>query len=77
MQKPQKQWKLVPAKISTIKVFFFLYQRRVTIKNMSNPKNNNQSWRTWHKFKEKIDYKIKKNFGLHQSLAIQSDHANF
>ena len=37
-----------------------LYQRRVAIENISNPRNNKQLWGTWHKIKKNSDFKITK-----------------
>ena len=40
-------------------ISFNLYQSQFTIKNMSSPRNNKQTWSTWRKIKENVDFKIK------------------
>ena len=58
------------------KKIWFQNQRRVTINNMSNSRNNKQLWSTWHKFKEKTDFKSKKSLVCINRIATQSDHAH-
>ena len=56
---------------------WFQKQRQVTINKMSNSRNNKQLWSTWHKSKEKIDFKIKKPLVCIKRIATQGDHTYF
>ena len=53
----------------------FQNQRRITTNSMSNSRDNKQLWSTWHKFKEKIYFRIKNLWSVLYRIAIQSDHS--
>ena len=57
---PWSTWHIPERNLVSKSISFVLYQRWVTIENMSNPGNNKQLWNSWHEIKEKIDFKIKK-----------------